>query len=136
MVVAGDDGHGVLATEGGDPEVVRGDRFTHQLEFQGNCGVVAGGFDVDNQYLAAVQQALDGSLENVAVAALGETEGELCGDDDGDRKHEGVGYEFRDFRRSIEIRGERVGVEEQAKSSASSWPNSPSSSMLIRTVSL
>jgi len=51
-------------------------------------------------------------------------------------EREGVGYEFSDFRRSIEIRGERVGVEDQAKSAASSWPTSPSSSMLIRTVSL
>lgn len=42
--VSGDDGHGVLAAEGGDPEVVCGDRFTRELEFQPNCSVVTGGF--------------------------------------------------------------------------------------------
>ena len=44
MGVSGDDWHGVLAAEGGDPEVVCGDRFTRELEFQPNCSVVTGGF--------------------------------------------------------------------------------------------
>jgi hypothetical protein len=45
MAVAAEQGKRMLAAEGGDPEIVGGDRFASPLQFEGDIGIVMrGGF--------------------------------------------------------------------------------------------
>ena len=136
MGVATHDRHRILPAERCDPNVVRRNRVTSSLQFQSDGRVVPRGLNSNIEYGRSVQHSLQGPFVLLAVTRLRDTESELPGYYDGDRKFARPGHDLNRFRRFVEICRKSIRVQNQVKSSGSICSNSSSMIFCIRIVSL
>lgn len=70
MAIAAQERERMLAAEGGDPNIVRGNRFAHSLQFESDVGVVVSGGFTDIQYQAVTKQVREPPFVGQTVSRL------------------------------------------------------------------
>lgn len=126
MAVAAHHGHCVLTAERSDPNVVGGYRRAGCPQLQPDGRVMPGGLHVNIKDDASVQHSLQGSFVRLSMPRLGDTERELPGDDNRNRNLARLKDNFNRGRRSVQIGGKSVRVQNQIRSSGSICSNSSS----------
>jgi hypothetical protein len=86
MAIAAHHRHCMLSAECGDPDIVSWDRRASGAQLQPDGRIVPGGFDVNIKDSASVQHSLERPFVRLSVPGLRDTESELPGDDNRDRK--------------------------------------------------
>src|ERR1035437_9841204 len=135
MGVAAHDWNCMLPAKSRDPQVIGRNRLTRVLQFQPDGRVVPRGLNANIKDCASVQHSLQGFFVSLAVAGLRDSKSKLPGYHYGDRKLARLGHNLNCFRRSVQISGKGISVQNQVQSSGSICSNSSSMIFCIRNVS-